>query len=113
MIIKVLLLVSLGAVVLVALRTSPSGNHLALRRIATAVLALAAVMAVLFPDALTVVANSVGVGRGADLLLYGLVILYLFTTIGLHQRLRTLERRLETFAREVALGSSPVDREPE
>jgi small membrane protein len=109
MIIKVLLVVALGSAVLFAMRTQARGNHLAVRRIAAAGFLMAGALAVLFPETTTVVANWVGVGRGTDLLLYVLVVAFLFVTIGLYQRLHSLERRFVDLARELALSRALGD----
>ncbi len=68
---------------------------------------IAAVWAVLRPDDLTVIANWMGVDRGTDLLLYGLVIAFLFTTTSTWIRFREQELRYARLARAVAL-QSPV-----
>jgi hypothetical protein len=107
MIIKILLIVSLGGAVLVTMRTqSRGGNQLAVRRIAAAGFLTVGALSVLFPQLTTYAANFVGVGRGTDLLLYVLVVAFLFVTIGLHQRIHTLEGRLTDLAREVAIRTA-------
>ena len=112
MIIQILLIAALGGAVLVAMRTqSRGGNQLAVRRIAGAGFLLVGALSVLFPQLTTYVANLVGVGRGTDLLLYVLVVAFLFVTIGLHQRIHTLEGRLTDLAREVAMHTADRPRQ--
>ncbi len=106
MIIKVLLVAALAGAVLFAMRTQARGNHLAVRRIVAGGFLLAGALSVLFPDITVVAANAVGVARGTDLLLYVLVVAFLFVTIGLYQRVHSLERRLTDLARELALRTA-------
>jgi hypothetical protein len=62
-----------------------------------------AVVGIMFPGLVTAVANEVGVGRGADLVLYILVILSLFIWVGVYRRLHDLEARFVALSRHVAL----------
>lgn len=64
---------------------------------------IGAVYAILRPDDTTVIANLLGVRRGADLLVYALVIAFLFTTISAYMRFKDLELRYAQLARAVAL----------
>lgn len=69
------------------------------------------IWAVLRPDDLTVVANWVGVARGTDLLLYGMVVAFMFTTVSTYVRFRELELRYARLARAVALSNAVVPEE--
>jgi hypothetical protein len=106
MMIKVILIALTVSFGLFVLRDAGTGRALALRRLGGVAFVLAAVAAVLFPDALTWMANQVGVRRGSDLLLYGLVVAYLFTTAASHQRIHHLEERITRLARAQALSSA-------
>jgi small membrane protein len=64
------------------------------------------VLAVLYPDALSVVARWLGVGRGTDLLLYGLLVAFAFAVLDTLLRFRNLERRYVLLARTIALRDS-------
>lgn len=64
------------------------------------------VYALLRPDDLTVIAGWVGVGRGTDLVLYGLVVAFAFTTISTYLRFRDLEIKYARLARSVALQNA-------
>ena len=59
--------------------------------------------ALLRPDDLTRVARLVGVGRGADLVLYGLVLGFAFMTVSSYLKFLELETRLARLARALAL----------
>ena len=73
------------------------------RRLGILVFAIAAVVVVIFPGITTTVARFVGVGRGADLLLYGLVIVVLYNMLMQAKQRNASERRLTKLAREVAI----------
>lgn len=75
--IKVILLVAIVAVTVMLTRSTAGARHQAIRRLMLIGFVGLAVVAVLFPGLLTQVAQFVGVGRGADLLLYGLTITFL------------------------------------
>ncbi|BBZ31425.1 DUF2304 domain-containing protein [Mycolicibacterium confluentis] len=68
-----------------------------------------AVYAILRPDDTTVVANWLGVARGADLIGYVLIIVFIFTTMSTYMRFRDLELKYARLARAVALQNA---REP-
>ncbi len=104
MIIKVLLIAAAVGFGLLVLREQVPGQRLALRRIAGIVGVGAGIVAVLWPDLTTAVANRVGVGRGTDLLLYLLVMVFAFAAVATAQRIHRLERSLTVLTRELALS---------
>jgi len=106
--IKVILIAATIAFAAYMLRDR-SGRLLAFRRLVGLGFVVAAVAAVLFPDALTWVANLVGVHRGTDLLLYGAIVVFLFTTAAAYQRIHHLEEQITKLTRELALRSVPTD----
>jgi hypothetical protein len=75
----------------------------ALRRVLMFLFILAAASSVFFPQAWTWVANLFGIGRGADLLLYLLVLIFIGFVANTYRRFRQLETSLTTVARELAL----------
>ena len=101
--IKLLLLAGIALVGYYAVR----GSRRALHRVAWrafVVMGLAgAAVSVVFPNALTWVANKVGVGRGADLLLYVLVVAFMLVSVVLFRRIAVLERRYVSLARAIAV----------
>ncbi|MDT5077305.1 MAG: small rane protein [Mycobacterium sp.] len=70
---------------------------------------IAAVYAIVRPNDTTVVANWLGIGRGADLLEYAFIVAFLFATISAYMRFKDLELRYARLARAVALEGA---REP-
>ena len=105
MIIKILLLAGLSTVALLAYRSPLNSRNSALRRLAGATLLALAAFSVLFPAQLTFVAELIGVGRGADLVLYLLAVASLFVWLSLYRRIHDLEDRVRTLTREIALRS--------
>ena len=105
-VVKVLLLVGIALAGLLALRGGHGATQKAMWRIGGVCLLAAAVLAVLFPNSLTDLANAVGVGRGADLVLYVLAVCFLLTTAVLFRRLSEMEQRYVRLARRVAINET-------
>ncbi len=101
--IKVILLVGIIAVTVLLTRSTAGARHQAVRRLLLVGFVLLAAMAILFPPLLTQVARFVGVGRGADLLLYGLTITFLGYVAASYRRMRQLEQQNTVLARQIAL----------
>lgn len=101
--IKILLLAAILVFGLLALRGSRKAIHKVIWRAYVVLVALAAGLSVIFPDALTRVARLVGVGRGADLLLYVLVVTFMLVVVVLFRRMGELERKYVELARVLAI----------
>lgn len=101
--IKILLIVSF--VVLAAILVIPrrGARPLAIRRLTLLLALVAAVVSVIFPQWLSEVARIVGVGRGTDLLLYGLAVVFAGHAIASRIRHAATEQRVVELARELAL----------
>jgi hypothetical protein len=67
---------------------------------------LAASIAILNPDLTIRVAGFLGIGRGADLVLYMLAIAYLVSIIYVYHRFQRLESHLTKIVRQIALQSA-------
>ena len=106
MIIKVVLIGALVGAGWLMLHGRPTALNLLVRRGLMLLALCGGVVAVLVPDTLTAVAQQVGVGRGADLLLYLACVTFLFTTIGLHLRLAALRDEYVALARQVAIDQA-------
>ena len=78
----------------------------AVRRLGLLAFALFAVLSILFPSVWTSIAHAVGVGRGTDLILYGLVVSFLSFVVTTYRRLRQVEERYTRLARRVALDEA-------
>lgn len=92
--------VALGAVFM---RRTGADSHLAIRRLLYGAFVAAAVLAILFPQWLTWLANLVGVGRGSDLLLYALVVMFLAFVYTQYRRNMNQQRQITLLARRLAL----------
>lgn len=103
MIVKALLIASVLAVSLWLVRGRRRGGGLVLTRLAGLIFAACWVFAVLAPAVVTEIANMMGVGRGADLLLYGLIVAFMFTTVSLFQHIRHLNDTLARLTQQQAL----------
>lgn len=103
MIIQGLLLAALLLAALLLMRAGGSTLALVLRRAFLLGGLACAALAVLFPSALTHVARALGVGRGADLVLYLLCVSFLFVAISVYRRLADLHDRYVELVRHVAL----------
>ena len=114
--IKLILILAIGLVALAGVRVPRGARHVALRRVALIAFVLFAVASVLFPNVWNTLANAVGVGRGTDLLLYVLIVVFLGYMTTSYLRFRGLEIQITQLSRRIALdevGVGPVQsREP-
>jgi small membrane protein len=101
------LLLVLGIVAIIAwLFVKRGAKQLAVRRLLIIAFAVFAVLTVLFPGVLSRVANLVGVGRGADLLLYATVLVLLGFLALQEARTKAAEKRTTYLARRLALDEA-------
>lgn len=61
-----------------------------------------AIFFILFPDYTSTIAAKLGVGRGADLLFYLCILLFIFIIVKLFARIRRLEKMLIEHIRQTA-----------
>lgn len=61
-----------------------------------------AVFFILFPQYTNTIAHKLGVGRGADLLFYICILLFLFVILKMFARIRRLEKKLTELVRDQA-----------
>jgi hypothetical protein len=104
MIIKILLIGGALGFGMLILREHLPSHHQLLRRVAGLVVMVAGILAVLFPESTTYVANAIGVGRGADLVLYMLVMVFLYNAVAVSQRIHQLEHKITVLTRELAIS---------
>lgn len=103
MLIQYLLIAGVVLLLMVFLRRHGTTSASASVKIGFVAFMVFGVLAVLYPDALSVVARWLGVGRGTDLLLYGLLVAFAFAVLDTLLRFRRLERRYVLLARTIAL----------
>ncbi len=101
--IQVLLIAAVVTLLVYLLRSRRSARARAWVKVGYVLFVLAAIYAIVRPDDTTVVANWLGVNRGADLITYALIVAFLFTTISTYLRFKDLELKYAQLARAVAL----------
>lgn len=108
MTILVFQILAVAAVVVIAFFVLRGGGarHQAVRRILLVLFVLGAAISVFFPQVLTWLANLVGIGRGTDLLLYILVIVFLGVAATTYRRFRQMETQITELSRRLALISA-------
>lgn len=106
--IQVLLIVSIIVLLVYLLRSRRSAQARAWVKLGYVLFVVAAVYAIVRPDDTTIVANWLGVDRGADLIGYALIVAFLFTTISTYLRFKDLELRYAQLARSIALDNARV-----
>ena len=107
--IQLILLAAIVGVALVLNRSTADARHQAIRRLLLMLFVAGAAASVLFPQILTRVANLIGVGRGADLLLYALVIAFLSFMATTFRRMNQLQSRITVLARELSLAQARAE----
>ena len=108
MVIQFILIATVVVLFVFFVRSSHSVRTQAFKRIGFIVFLILSLDAVLRPNDTTWLAHKVGVGRGADLLLYLLVAAFAFFAVNTFLRFRNLERRFTDLARAVALRDAQL-----
>ena len=103
------LAIALVLVGLYLLKARRSASQQAIRRLVIVVALLAGFVAVLFPDYTNVVASYLGIGRGADLLLYAFVIFALFYVVHQYRRQLWQEKVTTDLARALTLAQAKLE----
>ena len=106
---QLILVVALLAIAIYLLRSQPSARELAVRRIVMLLGLAMGVVVVIWPDLLTAIAKLVGIGRGADLLFYGAIVVGLLFAVSEHKRGVELARANTQLARELALTEARLE----
>jgi hypothetical protein len=105
-IVQVLLIASFVAVAFLSLRHRSDDRSQALRIVTVISVGALIATAVLFPGLVTSVAKLVGVGRGADLVLYVVAVVVMYLVVNTHLRMRDLERSITELVRQQALDTA-------
>ena len=106
---QALLLALVGAALWYSVRHRARQEARAFRRVAFVGLGVVTVVSILVPELLTRAANLVGIGRGADLVLYLVAIGLLFFALNTYLKFGDMDRRLTLLARHIALLEDTAD----
>lgn len=104
LVIRILLLIALAIIAWWLVRPVSSASSLAVRRIGIGFLVVAAVTAILVPTLTNTVARAIGVERGVNLIVYGLVVAFIAQMVTGYRREARAEARMATLARSLALA---------
>ena len=108
MIIRVILLAGLAAIGwFVFLRRNKMPFHI----VAVGALLAAGAIAVVVPETTSEVASWVGVGRGADLVMYVSIVAILFVLVRYYAKFVELQRNVTQLARELAILRADLERQ--
>jgi small membrane protein len=111
MLIQYILVGSSIGLLILFLRKRGSARTAAGTKLAFVLFVLFGIYAALRPGDVTVVAGWLGVGRGTDLLLYALVVVFTFAVLNIYLRFKELELRYARLARAMALQHAEPPRE--
>lgn len=103
MIFQILVVVILLLLIMSFLRSRTTSRTKAYKKILLVVFVIGAIIVVIFPGITTSVANFFGIGRGADLLLYGVTIVVIFMLLNNYIKDREEQRRIVGLSRKVAI----------
>lgn len=106
---EIILLAALVSLAVYLIKSKPSARHLAVRRIFLFVAILGGIAVVIAPGWLTAISSAVGIGRGPDLLLYALIIVFLLNVISDHKRTVELTRANTRLARAITLSEARIE----
>ena len=105
-VIQIILIIGLGVPAAILLVPTKGARSLAIRRLTLLLVLIGGIVAIMFPSLADTMARAVGVGRGADLLLYGLIIVFIGYALSTSGHLRRLDRQISELTRELALAEA-------
>lgn len=103
MVIKSLLIASILWIAWYFLSSRGSSRTNAFKKLSLLAFICVAIIAVLLPDSLTTIANMLGVGRGADLLLYGITVIVIFQLFNNYSKDKHNQKQVVELARRIAI----------
>jgi hypothetical protein len=107
--IQIILIAALVLIAIFATRSVARDSHLALRRLVLIVALVAGIVIVLVPNWLSAIAHFVGIGRGTDLLVYGLAVAFLGWVLADYRHRSRERRRITQLVRAQALAEARAD----
>jgi hypothetical protein len=109
MILQIILVIVLCLLIIGFLRSRSTSRTKAYKKIFLVTFVLSAIIVVIFPDITTNIAHLLGIGRGADLLLYGLTVVVIFMILNTYIKDREEERRFVSLTRKVAILEAIIE----
>jgi hypothetical protein len=106
-----IVVVAIVLVIAIVMMRNGGARHQAIRRILMMLFVIAAASSVFFPQIWTTMARLVGIGRGADLLLYLTVLFFLGLVMSTYRRFRQMDTQITDLARQLALSQQPTPEE--
>lgn len=103
MILQIILMFAAFTILVIGLGNRRTHATKAWQKIALLLLVISMVTAILAPDITNSVAHAVGVGRGADLLLYALIVAFVFYALNNYLHQQDQRDALFRLARQVSL----------
>lgn len=101
--IQIILIVGFAIPAIIILLPTKGARGLAVRRLTLLVVLLGGIVAIAFPGLPDAAARALGVGRGADLLLYGLIVVFIGYALSTSAHLRRVDRQISLLTRELAI----------
>ncbi|WP_218714197.1 DUF2304 domain-containing protein [Arthrobacter sp. BF1] len=112
-VVQIVLVLAVIIVSLALMRGGSNARHLAIRRIMLVLFACVAALSIFFPGLLSQLARFFGIGRGTDLVLYGLIVSFLVFMATTYQRFRHMETTLTKLSRRIAVDEVMRTQSPE
>ena len=109
MLIKYVLIAGVALVLVSFLRNRNAMRFQAGKKILLGLFVVACLVFIARPGLLSTVAGWLGVGRGADLLLYALIIAFAFVAINTYLKFKDYEQRLAVVARKLAISEARLE----
>lgn len=110
MIIKILLIGLVAITLIYFLKNMDKVTVKAWKRIALFLLLALGVLAIIHPEIVDRVAKTIGIGRGADLLLYVTVVAFIFTTLNIYVKFREISLRQGKIISKIATLEKEMDK---
>lgn len=110
MIIQVLLIITSILILLYFLTNRNTMRIRAYKKIALLLFVVLMIIFVLYPESLNTIASKVGVGRGADLLLYIFFVAFIIFTINVYMKFKELQDKIYRLSRAIALIEANNDK---
>jgi len=102
-IIQFLLIAALLFLMANFIRSRTTSKTQAYKKLVLVIFIISAIVVVIFPEISTSFAHLLGIGRGADLLLYGLTIVVIFQLLNNYIKDKEEQKRIVVLSRKIAI----------